>query len=174
MKTRIFSRVIQLLFFLPLLAYSQNQLSGTVKGIDGAPLKGVQVEIQETFFKTYSDKNGVFVFGNLPAAEYQIDFSADGFDPLTKTLVLQKQNQELEVTLNRQSLLLDEVTLSAIRANEKTPTTYSEIGLEEVERRNFGQDMTYLLNSTPSTVATSDAGAGVGYTGIRIRGVDPT
>ena len=174
MKTRIFSRVIQLLFLLPLLAYSQNQLSGTVKGIDGAPLKGVQVEIQETFFKTYSDKNGVFVFGNLPTAEYQIDFSADGFDPLTKTLVLQKQNQELEVTLNRQSLLLDEVTLSAIRANEKTPTTYSEIGLEEVERRNFGQDMTYLLNSTPSTVATSDAGAGVGYTGIRIRGVDPT
>ena len=46
--------------------------------------------------------------------------------------------------------------------------------MKEIEAKNFGQDLPYLLNSLPSTVVTSDAGAGVGYSGIRIRGVDPT
>ncbi|MDG1147379.1 MAG: TonB-dependent receptor [Crocinitomicaceae bacterium] len=70
--------------------------------------------------------------------------------------------------------ILEEMTVSVIRAGSKTPTTYSNMDRKEIESKNFGQDLPYLLNTLPSTVVTSDAGAGVGYSGIRIRGVDPT
>lgn len=67
---------------------------------------------------------------------------------------------------------LDDVTVYATRANEKTPTTYSSVSKQNIVERNLGQDLPILLNFTPSIVTTSDAGAGVGYTGMRIRGSD--
>lgn len=69
---------------------------------------------------------------------------------------------------------LDDVTVYATRANEKTPTTYSTVSKEDLKRLNLGQDLPILLNFTPSLVTTSDAGAGIGYTGMRIRGSDAT
>lgn len=69
---------------------------------------------------------------------------------------------------------LDDVIVYATRANDKTPTTYSEISAEELKSRNLGQDLPILLNFSPSLVTTSDAGAGIGYTGMRIRGSDAT
>ena len=56
----------------------------------------------------------------------------------------------------------------------KTPTTFTNVDADEIQKQNLGQDLPFLLNWTPSVVTTSDAGAGVGYTGIRIRGSDPT
>lgn len=69
---------------------------------------------------------------------------------------------------------LDDVTVYATRANEKTPTTYSTVSKDDLKRLNLGQDLPILLNFTPSLVTTSDAGAGIGYTGMRIRGSDAT
>lgn len=65
-------------------------------------------------------------------------------------------------------------TVTATMATDKTPVTFTNIKKETIRRNDFGQDMPYLLKSTPSVVETSDAGAGVGYTGIRIRGSDAT
>ncbi|MEQ3666010.1 MULTISPECIES: TonB-dependent receptor [unclassified Olleya] len=69
---------------------------------------------------------------------------------------------------------LDEVLLSATRAKDKTPVAFSNITKEELESINLGQDLPVLLDQLPSVVTTSDAGAGVGYTGIRVRGSDAT
>lgn len=69
---------------------------------------------------------------------------------------------------------LDDVTVYSTRANENTPMTYSSLSKEDLTKRNLGQDLPILLNFTPSIVTTSDAGAGVGYTGMRIRGSDAT
>ena len=69
---------------------------------------------------------------------------------------------------------LDEVIISAIRATSKTPMTFSNLTKKELAKRNLGQDIPILLNFLPSVVTTSDAGAGVGYTGIRVRGSDAT
>lgn len=69
---------------------------------------------------------------------------------------------------------LDEVLLSATRAKDKTPVAFSNITKEELESINLGQDLPILLDQLPSVVTTSDAGAGVGYTGIRVRGSDAT
>ncbi|MEP0986322.1 TonB-dependent receptor [Ekhidna sp.] len=69
---------------------------------------------------------------------------------------------------------LDDVIVYATRAKENTPTTYSEISRKQIEKVNLGQDLPMLLNWSPSLVTTSDAGAGIGYTGLRIRGSDAT
>lgn len=71
-------------------------------------------------------------------------------------------------------LKLDEVNVNALRANEKTPMTFTNLSKDEIEEQNLGQDLPYLLSTTPSVVTTSDAGAGVGYTGFRVRGSDAT
>jgi iron complex outermembrane receptor protein len=66
---------------------------------------------------------------------------------------------------------LDEVVVEAIRVKYSSPISHSNISKAELESRNLGQDLPVLLNFLPSIVTTSDAGAGIGYTGIRIRGV---
>ena len=67
-----------------------------------------------------------------------------------------------------------DVTVTATRATAKTPVTYTDVSREELQKRNLGQDAPYLLKWTPSVVVSSDAGTGTGYTGIWIRGSDPT
>lgn len=69
---------------------------------------------------------------------------------------------------------LDEILLSATRAKDKTPVAFTNITKEALESINLGQDLPILLDQLPSVVTTSDAGAGVGYTGIRVRGSDAT
>ena len=70
--------------------------------------------------------------------------------------------------------VLNEITVNALRAGEKTPVTFTNISKSEIEKGNLGQDLPYIISLTPSVVTTSDAGGGIGYTGFRIRGSDAT
>lgn len=72
------------------------------------------------------------------------------------------------------SVDLSEVVVKATRATAKTGMAFSTLREKEIEKENLGQDIPFLLNQMPSVVVTSDAGAGVGYTGIRVRGSDAT
>ena len=69
---------------------------------------------------------------------------------------------------------LDEVLVSAVRVTTKTPVSFTNLDRKEIKLRNLGQDIPILMNYMPSVVTTSDAGNGVGYTGIRVRGSDAT
>ncbi len=69
---------------------------------------------------------------------------------------------------------LDEVLVRPTRVNNKSPFAFSTVTKEKLEVTNLGQDLPVLLEQLPSVVTTSDAGAGVGYTGIRVRGSDAT
>jgi iron complex outermembrane recepter protein len=69
---------------------------------------------------------------------------------------------------------LSEVVVKATRATEKSAMAFSNVYEKTIKKQNLGQDMPFLLNLLPSVVVSSDAGAGVGYTGIRVRGTDPT
>ena len=69
---------------------------------------------------------------------------------------------------------IDEVLVSAIRVTKKTPVSFTNFSKKEIETRNLGQDIPIIMNFLPSVVTTSDAGNGVGYTGIRVRGSDAT
>jgi len=68
---------------------------------------------------------------------------------------------------------LNEVVVQSIRVKYSSPISHSNISKAELSLRNLGQDLPILLNFLPSIITTSDAGNGVGYTGIRIRGVSP-
>lgn len=70
------------------------------------------------------------------------------------------------------NLVLDQIEVVANRATAKTPVAFTNVGKRELLRSNDGRDMTYLLQMTPSVTTTSDAGGGVGYTSMRIRGTD--
>lgn len=70
------------------------------------------------------------------------------------------------------NVALTQVEVVANRATKKTPVAFTNVTKEELTRNNDGRDMTYLLQSTPSVTVTSDAGGGMGYTSMRIRGTD--
>ncbi|MCM1310038.1 MAG: TonB-dependent receptor [Bacteroides sp.] len=72
------------------------------------------------------------------------------------------------------SVELSTVEVTANRANEKTPVAFTNVSKQQLLKANDGRDITYLLGMTPSVVATSDAGMGMGYTAMRVRGTDQT
>lgn len=92
--------------------------------------------------------------------------------PLTLLLSSAIMAQNTDTLSNRQ--VLQDVVVSGTKAKKNQPVTFTNLGKKEIEQQNFGQDLPFLLNLTPSTVVNADAGAGVGYTGIRIRGTDPS
>jgi len=83
-----------------------------------------------------------------------------------------QMNEEQKDSL--ETLNLEDVFVSSTRAGDKTPVTFTNVKGEAIKSVNLGQDLPILLKMTPSMVTTSDAGAGIGYTGMRIRGSDAT
>lgn len=81
-----------------------------------------------------------------------------------------QQNETQQDSTKTQTL--DEVLVRAVRVQATSPITHTNVSKEDLEKRNLGQDIPVLLNFLPSVVTTTDAGAGVGYTGIRIRGIN--
>jgi len=102
--------------------------------------------------------------------------------PISLTLILiltsinlLAQESNSKMAIDSLSLIsLEEVQLTGIRASEVSPVTFTNITREDLNPRNLGQDIPILLNYLPGVVTTSDAGAGIGYTGIRVRGSDAT
>ena len=96
---------------------------------------------------------------------------------LASSIGLQAQNQS-QVNFKDQDSLstitLEEVKLTGIKARDNTPVTFTNVSKKDIASRNLGQDIPILLNYLPAVVTTSDAGAGIGYTGIRVRGSDAT
>ena len=88
---------------------------------------------------------------------------------LATTSLAMAQNTQVKDSTKTEKL--DEVLVKAVRVNAKSPITHSNLSKEEIAKRNLGQDIPMLLNFLPSVVTTTDAGAGIGYTGLRIRGV---
>ncbi len=86
------------------------------------------------------------------------------------SLIAQAQNNS-KVKDSTKTEKLDEVLVKAVRVDADSPITHTNVSKEELAKRNLGQDIPILLNFLPSVVTTSDAGAGIGYTGIRIRGI---
>ncbi len=80
--------------------------------------------------------------------------------------------QDTSVHKLSDTLLLQNIEVTSIRASDKAPFTKTNLNKQQIEKVNLGQDLPFILNQVPSVVINSDAGNGVGYTGIRIRGSD--
>lgn len=161
-------------FMLPLQLWAQYTLNGRVQqATTGEGLAGATVVLERTSTGSTTGPGGAFSFQNLPAGSYTLKVSYVGFEEQRVSVNL-RQDTNLTISLRQKALQASEVVVQATRADERTGTTFTNVTREELEERNFGQDLPYLLEQTPSVVVNSDAGAGVGYTGIRIRGSDIT
>jgi iron complex outermembrane receptor protein len=132
-----------------------------------APLWGASVSVKGSQKGNVTDAKGHFILSAPLDAVLQVRFV--GYDPVEV-----KASQSNSIALKKSNYLQDEVVVRATRADENSAMAYSNMSAEELGKSNLGQDMPMLLNFTPSVVTTSDAGAGIGYTGIRIRGSDAT
>ena len=156
---------------LPFFALAQISITGKVTDNNQKPLPGATIKVRNQKTAILSDGDGNFTLSNLNAGKYAIAVSYLGYKSTEKTIEL-KENQIENFVLIPQAFLADEVIVRATRANEKSATTYKNITKAEIQENNFGQDLPFILQNTPGVVVNSDAGAGVGYTGIRIRGSD--
>ena len=166
--------IIAAAILMPFMASAQFSISGKVsEKVSGSALSGASLSLENSFFSARTDASGNYIFKNLKAGNYLLRVSYLGYETILRTIIL-SENSILDLELNPNSLLADEVLVRATRASENSASTYRNIGREELEKNNLGQDLPFLLNQTPSVVVSSDAGNGIGYTGIRIRGSDPT
>ncbi len=161
---------------LAFLVFSQSSLTGKISDRNGMPLQGASVVISPQAQGTFADAAGHYSFKNLKKGIYIIEATYVGFEKNTKIISIREKQKNvlLNIQLTEDESILDEITVLATRAADKSPFTYTNLDKEAIESRNLGQDIPFLLDATPSVVVSSDAGAGIGYTGMRIRGTDPT
>ncbi|WP_375415841.1 TonB-dependent receptor [uncultured Hymenobacter sp.] len=158
-------------------ARAQGPVSGTLTAAPtGQALPGATVVITDLpGLGATTDAAGRFELPAVPAGPHTLRISYVGFEALSQPLQGQPAAQSLPpLALQTARNLTPDAVVTATRATEKTGTAYQNVSREELQARNFGQDLPYLLDQTPSVVTTSDAGTGVGYTGLRIRGTDGT
>lgn len=165
-------------FFLTVISFSlfgQCRLTGSVADDDEEPLVGATVYLPDLERGAVTDSRGFFDLGEevLPRGDHQLNVSYVGYQTVSR-LLSASGNCQLNITLQPAPISTGEIIVSATRADARTPMTYTNLDREELATNNLGQDMPFLLRWTPSTVVTSDAGTGIGYTGIWIRGSDPT
>ncbi|MDN4166673.1 TonB-dependent receptor [Cytophagales bacterium LB-30] len=157
-----------------LQAFSQHTLEGVVSHQQtGEGLSGANVRLKSSSLATATTAEGRFLFSDLASGEYTLLISYVGFASQQVQVSL-PQAAPLSVALVPEIRMNDEVIVNATRASERTATTFSNLKKADIQAQNLGQDLPFLLNLSPSVVVTSDAGNGVGYTGIRVRGSDPT
>jgi len=169
MKTRFI--ILAIFSFFSLVSSAQDNLYGFVSDTDNHALEGVRITIQGTTFTSFSDKAGKFEFKNLKAGAYTLIFGLPGYFSISKEISALQFTEKIEVKMASSPKTFEEVQVISIRSIENATSTSTLQNLA-LEKKNFGQDIPLLLEATPSVVTTSDAGAGVGYTGVRIRGVD--
>ncbi|MBK5279084.1 MAG: TonB-dependent receptor [Bacteroidia bacterium] len=159
---------------LSLGSKAQSIVSGTIRDAKTKEvLVGATVQLENQNRIAVSDERGLFELTRIPDGQISLLIKFLGYVDFHH-IVNVSGNVHVEFTLEESAQLTDEVVVYATRANDKTPTTFTNVSGLALQKQNFGQDMPQLLNWTPSLVTTSDAGTGIGYTGLRIRGSDAT
>ena len=165
MKKNIFF----LFLFASILANAQTfTLKGKVVNENNESLPGATILVKETKKGTSTDFDGKFNV-NLPKGNYTIQVSFIGYKTVSKEIALTK-NEKINFSLLPNATVLEEVLVSAVRVNTDVPVTFSNLSKKEIAKRNLGQDIPILMNYLPNVVSSSDAGAGVGYTQMSVRG----
>jgi iron complex outermembrane receptor protein len=153
---------------------AQFSIYGTVSDQDTKEaLSGAHIILENTFLTAISDQDGQFKFTKLKEGIYQLKVTYIGYESITKEVALDK-NTEVNFSLGITAFLQDEVVIRGIRTFKQEPPSFTNISDKEISTENLGQDLPYIMALSPSTVVSSDAGNGVGYTTIRIRGTDVT
>jgi iron complex outermembrane receptor protein len=155
-------------------AHAQYSVSGVVRDAETREaLVSATVHVKASRKYAVTDAFGHFTLANIPPGDLELAVSYVGYTSDERRVNVPSDTR-IEILLQPAAVISEAVVVRATRAAEKTPTTFTMLAKETIQKQNFGQDVPFLLNWTPSVVTTSDAGTGIGYTGIRIRGSDPT
>lgn len=169
--------LLSVLTLLLLGANAQVNFSAQLKNVNNyEPVEAAFVRLSNSngSVAVYSTPNGTVNFENIPSGVYTIAISHMGYKTEVDTINLLQSSSDKIIFMMPDMAFLDAAVISSVRAKNSTPTTFTNIDREEIEQLDQSKDFPFLLNMTPSTVISSDAGNGVGYTGVRVRGIDPT
>jgi iron complex outermembrane recepter protein len=168
MKTCFFAIPIFFAFNLN----AQTELSGQVRSASGEPVPFALVSVVNSQLQTIADENGMYRFLRLQPGKNVLHVKSIGY--LEKTDTIDAAQGKHDVLLTESSRGFDEVVVNASRVDKGSGMAFSNLDGETLKKQNLGQDAPFMLNQLPSVVVNSDAGNGIGYTGIRIRGTDGT
>lgn len=142
----------------------------------GTYLEGVSVQISnpKTVKSRLSSSVGLATFNPVDQAEYAVKLGMVGYETLSERLLLTTSETTLVYKMVPIALQQQQVTITAINTNKSGAYAFTNFKQADLAKQNFGQDIPLLLQFSPSAVATSDAGNGIGYSGLRIRGSDAT
>ncbi|MEP7195462.1 MAG: TonB-dependent receptor [Saprospiraceae bacterium] len=159
------------LFFIPISTYCQFKLSGTVSDLTGKPYIDMEVRIEQMAISRFTDSKGFFEFIEIPIGEYAVSFDYE-FDKEYRKVVIFNRDEVYNIELARR-INFDEVTIVNSKLQSFASPGTTTINADQIESAQTEKDVPYLLEKLSSVQIQSDAGNGVGYTDIRIRGIDP-
>ena len=164
-----------ILILLCLLSFSQTKNLMKGKIVDekiNQPVANATVIVNEQTL--VADENGFFYFKPNANHQYQIKVFSIGYADYKQIFTISSSNETITIPLKSLQLMLQPLEVKSIRANDNAPFAKTNLGKEDIAKVNVGQDLPVLLNQTPSLYISSDAGNGVGYTYMHIRGSDAT
>ncbi|MDG1039816.1 MAG: TonB-dependent receptor [Polaribacter sp.] len=166
-------KIIFILFlFASTLANSQSfTISGKITDENKQPLVSASVFIKNTNNGTSSDFDGNYQL-KVTTGTHKVEVRFIGYKSVSKTVTISNQSEIVNFNLQPENNVLDEVLVAAVRVKANSPVTHSNLTKKEIAKRNLGQDIPMLMNYLPNVISSSDAGAGIGYTYIRVRGSD--
>lgn len=153
-------------------ATAQYSIHGKVLSQTGEALPGATVRIENLKKAMATDARGEFKIDGISDNQVILEVSFIGYHNYKSKMNLNPGNNIVSIALETADILTEDVIVSATRAGSKTPIAYTNLDVSKMPERHTGQDLPFLLSLTPSLVATSDAGTGIGYTNFRIRGSD--
>ena len=165
---------ISVMMLLPGILSGQRHsgmITGRVTDETGIPMAGASVVLKETGTGVATGNDGHYSLRGLRDGSYNIRISFTGYEAIDTAVVVSGM-AVADVMLKEALFIAGEVIVRGSRAGTRTPMAHSTVGSEELRERDLTRDMPFLLSLTPSVVETSDAGTGIGYTSLRIRGSD--
>lgn len=146
MKTRIIL-ILTGVFLCPSFSVlSQHTISGKVTDENGEAVFDAKVKIKDTYAGSRTNVDGKYTIKNLSDGEYVLLVSAAGFSAWEEVIAVKGGDVMKDIALYRSTLMLEEATALVVKAKESTPTTYREITKEEIEAKNYGQDLHTYCN----------------------------
>jgi iron complex outermembrane receptor protein len=168
--------VLSFLIFPIFIITAQNLKLSVVDGIslEGLPSVLIYEQVQNKTWVTDLNGNVEIPLTNLSSIQ-KLEFSFLGYQNQVYNLPNPiPLNSEVVIKMSSIRSQLQEVVISSTRVRKDGVFAKQDISKEEISQLNLGQDLPILINQATSVVTSTDAGNGIGYTGIRVRGTDPT